>query len=101
VSDAPPDLSRLTFKFAKTMPEIPHWYVVRSAENEADYVALFRTIQRDGVSEKFGRARYRYWYAGDGWKYWAMTTDVTKSQIINRAKVKDDDDPKLLDEIRF
>ena len=101
MSEAPPDLSRLTFKFAKTMPGTPHEYVVRSAENEADYVALFRTVRREGVDEKFGGRSYRYWYPGDGWKYWTMTDDVTKSQIINRAKVSDDDDPKLLDEIRF
>jgi hypothetical protein len=101
VSEAPPDLSRLTFKFAKTMPETPHEYVVRSAENEADYVALFRTVQRDGVNERFGGRRYRYWYPGDGWKYWTMTTDLAQSKIINRAKVDGGDDPKLLDEIRF
>jgi hypothetical protein len=61
------DLSRLAFKFAKTMPTTPHWYVVRSPANEADYVALFHTIQEHGVREKFGKRRYRYWYSGD-WK---------------------------------
>jgi hypothetical protein len=85
------DLSRLAFKFAKTMPTTPHWYVVRSPANEADYVALFHTIQEHGVREKFGKRRYRYWYSGD-WKYWAMTTDVRYSRIINRAKVADDPD---------
>lgn len=80
------DLSRLSFKFAKSMPETPHWYVVRSAANEADYVALFHVIQAKGVPEKFAARRYRYWYPGDGWKYWAMTTDVQYSHVINRAK---------------
>ena len=84
------DLSRLEFKFAKTMPETPHWYVVRSPANEADYVALFHACQRDGVDEKFGGRRYRYWYPGDGFKYWTMTTDLARSQVINRAKVDDD-----------
>jgi uncharacterized protein (DUF4415 family) len=84
------DLSRLTFKFAKTMPETPHWYVVRTRANEADYVALFHTIQEKGVPEKFGARRYRYWRPGDGFKYWAMTTNVKQSHVINRAKIKDD-----------
>jgi hypothetical protein len=70
------------------MAETPHWYVVRSAENEADYVMLFRAIAREGVNEKFGGRVYRYWYPGDGFKYWAMTTDVKQSHIINRAKVE-------------
>jgi hypothetical protein len=93
-------LARLTFKFAKTMPETPHFYVVRSAENEADYVALYNAWKQHGVLEKWGGRRYRYWYAGDGWKYWAMSDDPRQSRIINRAKVEDDD-PKLLDEISF
>jgi hypothetical protein len=85
------DLSRLTFKFAKRMPDIPHEYVIRSAENEADYVALFDTIQRDGVYEKFGKRRYRYWYAGDH-KYWTMTTDAKQSRVINRAAANGEPD---------
>jgi hypothetical protein len=84
------DLSRLTFKFAKTMPDIPHVYVVRSPENEADYVALFHIIQEKGVDERFGKRRYRYWRPGDGFKYWTMTTDVKRSHVINRAKADDD-----------
>jgi hypothetical protein len=85
-------LSRLTFKFAKTMPENPHEYVVRKPENEADYVTLFQTCRREGQDEKFQGRTYRYWYPGDGWKYWTMTSDIRQSQIINRAKV---DDPEL------
>jgi hypothetical protein len=83
------DLSRLTFVFAKTMPTTPHEYVVRTPENEADYVALFRAVREHGVDERFQKRRYHYWYAGDGWKYWAMTTDEQQSRIINRAKVDD------------
>jgi hypothetical protein len=93
-------LSRLTFKFAKTMPDTPHFYVVRSPENEADYVALWNAWRKDGVDEKWNGRKYRYWYAGDGWKYWAMTYDQSKSVIINRAKVPEDD-VQLLDEISF
>jgi hypothetical protein len=90
-------LDRLTFKFAKTMPQIPHFYTVRTAENEADFVALFHTIRQNGLDERWGRRTFRYWYAGDGFKYWAMPDDLPRCQIINRAKV--DDDTKLLDEI--
>jgi hypothetical protein len=94
------DLSRLTFKFAKTMPEIPHEYVVRTPENEELFVELFHVIRREGVLGRFQGRRYRYWRPGDGWQYWAMPDyDLAKCQIINRAKV--DDDSKLLDEIGF
>jgi hypothetical protein len=85
--------ANLTFRFAKTMPESPHWYVKRDPSNDADYVELFHTIAREGVIEKWDGRPYRYWYSGDGFKYWAMTTDVGQSLIINRAKV--DNEPEL------
>lgn len=78
----------LRFLFAKTMPEIPHEYVVRSPENESDYVELFDIIRREGRIEDWRGHPYRYWYRGDGSKYWAMTTDIALSEVINRAKVE-------------
>jgi hypothetical protein len=90
VRGSPMDLDRLKtleFRFAKTMAETPHWYVVRDEQNEALYRQLFETIWKDGVDERWGARKYRYWYAGDGFKYWAMTREVGQSRIINRAKV--------------
>jgi hypothetical protein len=83
------DLSRLEFRFAKRMPETPHWYVVRSPANEGDYVRLFAAIQEKGVNERFGSRAYRYWCPGDGHKYWAMTDDVARSHVINRARIRE------------
>jgi hypothetical protein len=86
---APPAISplaALSFRVAKTMPEAPHEYVVRTPENEAAYVALFNLIIEQGVHEKWGGRRYQYWYPGDGWKYWRMTNDIRHSRVLNRAR---------------
>lgn len=80
------DLARLAFRFAKTMPETPHEYVVRTPENEDAYVELFHTIRRDGEFERWRGRRYKYW-RHDGHQYWAMTDDPRYSKIINRAKL--------------
>jgi hypothetical protein len=50
---------------------------------------LFETIKAHGVRElaPSGKNRNRYLYPGDGHKYWAMTSAVWHSRIINRAKV--------------
>jgi hypothetical protein len=83
-----PEFPALQFRFAKTMAETPHAYTTRSPVNEAEYVKLFHLIAEQGVWEvwpKNGR-RYRYYYHG-GWKYWAMTSDVRHSHVINRAEV--------------
>lgn len=77
-------VARLTFVFAKTMPQWPHWYVKRSPENEEIYVALFRAIQEHGYVQPFRGVPRRYLELGDGFKYWAMTTRLELSKIINR-----------------
>jgi hypothetical protein len=81
------NFNNLKFLFAKTLPEIPHWYVKRTPENEQDYMALFDAIQKFGRVEKWRGRPYRYWHPGDGYKYWAMTSEIRQSWIINRAKV--------------
>jgi len=83
-------IESLSFRFARTMPEIPHEYVIRSPDNEAVYVALFRAIMEQGVFERWDGRYKRYLYPGDGWKYWAMTTELPASRVINRMKIEDD-----------
>jgi hypothetical protein len=83
-------IDSLSFRFARTMPETPHEYVVRSPDNEAAYLALFSAIMERGVYERWAGRRKRYLYPGDGWKYWAMTTEVDQSRVINRMKIDDD-----------
>jgi hypothetical protein len=82
-----PQLMTLQFRFAKTMADLPHWYVVRSRDNEQEYVELFQKIGEHGVWEQFQGKAYLYYYPGDGYRYWRMTNDLDKSQIINRAAV--------------
>jgi hypothetical protein len=83
-------IDSLSFRFARTMPEIPHEYVVRSPDNEASYVTLFRAIIEHGVDRRWHGRLYRYLYPGDGWKYWAMTTELQESRVINRMKIEED-----------
>jgi hypothetical protein len=73
-------------------PQIPHQYVVRGRPpgNDTDYEELFYTIQQHGREERYGRAVRRYMYPGDGRKYWAMTTEVEVSGVINRMLIEDD-----------
>ena len=86
----------LTFRFSRTLPECPHEYASRQREDpaaEVAYVELFERIMAEGVREfapeRPGKRRYknRYWYPGDGYKYWAMTSSVSFSLIINRTLV--------------
>jgi hypothetical protein len=80
----------LSFRFAKTMPEIPHEYAVRGPENERAYVELFEAIIRYGVFEIYEGRLKKYLYPGDGRKYWAMTTVLRDSRVLNRMRLEDD-----------
>ena len=81
-------IGRLTFVFAKTMPEVPHEYVIRTKENWDDFAVLWQVITERSEPGTFtgtdGKTRrYRYFYAGDGWRYWRVGLPM----LINRAKV--------------
>jgi hypothetical protein len=80
------------FVFAKTMPEIPHWYTMRrswAADGSFDEaVALQRRI---GYVRSWppGAARGRkYTYLNlNGFKYWTMGEPVAACPLMNRAAV--------------
>jgi len=79
------EVAALQWTFAKTMPQWPHWYIVRGPSIESAYVWLFQTTVAQGRQEYFFKRRQQYLYLGDGWKYWRMTNRLSQSRIINRC----------------
>jgi hypothetical protein len=77
----------LVFRRAKSMPKIPHQYVVRTPENEKEFSQLFHDVIKKGTWELWHGKKFQYWHRGDGWKYWNMWTTLEESKLINRAKV--------------
>lgn len=71
------------------MPQWPHWYIVREPDVEELFVRLFEMTKTDGKWECFYETPRQYWYAGDGYKYWRMTDDLSQSRVINRCKEED------------
>ena len=66
-------INRLPFRFAKTMPHMPHEYTVRGQDGtEDDYVTLWNAIENQGVRGCYKGRLGRYLYPGDGRKYWHM-----------------------------
>lgn len=75
------------WRFAKTMPQNPHWYVVREkvADDEA-FDAMVRFIRQEGEVRRWGGKLYQYWFSDDGFYYWTMGWPVDETLIINRAE---------------
>tara|TARA_B100000959_G_C14613071_1_gene472893 strand:- start:319 stop:603 length:285 start_codon:yes stop_codon:yes gene_type:complete len=74
------------FRFAKTMPEEPHWYTLREGwEDQEAFDACVRFIREEGVTEYYRRRPYIKIRCGE-YKYWTMGEPVSETILINRAK---------------
>jgi len=76
-------IKRCAWTFAKTMPQIPHHYVVRDDLSDNDkkiFDALGEYIKRNGYTASFVSKRYNYLNIGDS-KYWMI------ENILNKAKI--------------
>lgn len=76
------------WRFAKTMPEIPHEYVVRNwrPDKEPIFERFVMLIRKRGYDAKFFDTTYRYLEIAS-WKYWTMGDPVKETGLINRAKI--------------
>jgi hypothetical protein len=73
--------------FAKTMPQIPHWYMLkRKARSEEDFAAFVQEIRFRGVARQFGSKSFTYLDL-DGWTYWTMGAPIEETILINRARL--------------
>lgn len=79
-----------TWVFAKTMPEAPHAYVVKSrCTDPTVFEALVLHIRRHGYTQMFFGRQYTYfdWKTADGeHQYWTMGAPLEQTIILNRAR---------------
>lgn len=70
--------------FAKTMPEIPHEYVVRGRTAEPDeFTWMVAQIRAHGFDASFGARTFTYLVVDDH-KYWTMGAPIEETTVINR-----------------
>ncbi len=72
--------------YAKTMPQSPHFYVLRTPENDEAFATFAEFIQQKGFPARFGENGQEYVYLeDDGYLYWTMGNPVPETTIINRC----------------
>jgi len=74
--------------FAKTMPDWPHHYIVRSKVEESLFIKLVEHIRRFGYQGWFYKKQLTY-FDEDGYMYWTMGNPIDVTTIVNRAKKED------------
>ncbi len=72
------------WRFAATMPHIPHEYTLRRQHDPARFEAAVRFIREHGYQARWRRTTHTY-YELDGWKYWTMGAPVEQTVVLNRA----------------
>ena len=81
------------WRFAKTMPQCPHWYVVRGKGPKEEEFAMFvRHIRSFGYDDRWHSLTNRYLDFG-GYKYWTMGYVYSVTVIINRCDLSGDPHP--------
>jgi hypothetical protein len=76
--------ARAPWRFAKTMPDIPHEYTVRGQTPDDEFDDFVLLIRRIGYERRFGKTTYTYLNI-DGSRYWTMGAPLAETTIINRA----------------
>ena len=74
------------WRFAKTMPQDPHWYSLRKLWDDGLFNHCVQQIRDYSVSVKFKRSYYKHFRA-NGWTYWSMGYPVEQTTLINRAGI--------------
>lgn len=95
MSENSTDLSRVRafidsheWHFAKSMPEIPHWYCLLKDKGDVEEFHWFATyIREHSIPGQFYGKKYFYYYL-DGYKYWMMDEFPDQCDLINRDIVK-------------
>jgi hypothetical protein len=93
IDDARSYIDKVRWQFAKTMPQWPHEYTVRTWRPElaSEFEALVALIRETGVVKPWPRdskhPRYHHSYLViDGWEYWSMGEPIPETTVINRAR---------------
>lgn len=75
-----------TWKFAKTMPRIPHFYCLKGlCPDPAEFEWFVDYLQKNSVPGEFYGRTCHYFFL-DNWKYWIMDADLSECNLINREE---------------
>jgi hypothetical protein len=94
IDDARTYIDDVRWRYAKTMPQWPHEYIVRGwrPDLERQFFEFVELIRHDGIVKPWPPGvptpRYHHTYLSlDGWEYWTMGAPVLETTVINRASL--------------
>ena len=81
-------LPKATYRFAKTMPESPHWYtLIDTWDNPKDFYRAVVLLNKYGKPTWYKYHKYICFYWKE-YKYWTMDKNLKNVTLINRALIE-------------
>jgi hypothetical protein len=86
-------IGSVEWRFAKTMPDAPHWYTMLkwNPDKSEGFFILAKAIFERGIEETWvstsGTSYRRKYFHLDGYKYWSMDASIGKTDLINRVVI--------------
>lgn len=77
-------IKSVDWAYAKTMPDWPHYYIVRDKVDESLFVKLVEHIRQFGYEGYYYDKTIMY-FEEDGLIYWTMGYPIDETTIINRS----------------
>ncbi len=87
-------INSVKWTYAKTMPEWPHEYIVRSKVDDKLFVESVNHIRAFGYVGSFYKMSITY-FDHDGMVYWTMGAPIEETIIINRCKKENSYEERL------
>lgn len=84
-------IDSMTWTFAKTMPNNPHWYIIQkkmaTPKDKKMFHKLAEYIFKSSVKRSFGKRVYKYFLFNDR-KYWSMGKGPEDTGLINMTYMR-------------
>lgn len=88
-------LHNAEFRFAKSMPKMPHFYTLRKNWIDEDFAKVVLLIREHGYKRKWFKTTYIYFNINQH-QYWTMGAKIEDTILINKAKINLDSDYDIL-----
>lgn len=82
------ELERQVWTYAKSMPWVPHEYVVRHKwDSGLDWEAVVQFMRDHGRPMTWGRKPPKPYFDAGEWRYFTMGSPLSETTVINRERI--------------
>jgi hypothetical protein len=80
-------INSMDWKFAKSMPQWPHWWVLREDGSAREFDFVARLIKKFGYPDKWG-TRTGYYLVIGKFKYWVIEDVLNRAAPLSNAEFR-------------